>query len=343
MSQEERKITIDISGTTLMKILGLILLLIFLFIIREVVAILLISIILVAAISPLVRKLNKLKIPRGISVLGIYILIFGIIGFLGYLLVPQIASQIKEISHDVPHYMDRLSEIFGRVPNHQEIAQGIQISLKNFGQSLTNSPMETLSTVFKFLGGVVTFFVILVLVFYMSVAEESIKAFFKTVLPKSYEKKVEKITANIQKKIGNWVVGELILMFAVGSLSFIGLKILGIKFALILAIIAGILEIVPIIGPTISAIPAIIVAFAQEPMLALLVLILYVVIQQVENHILVPKVMEKTTGVSPVIVILALLIGAKLLGILGIILAVPFSLIVSVFIDELITKTVKEE
>ena len=341
MSQEERKITIDISTATLLKIFGLILLLIFLYIIREVVAVLLISVILVAAISPLVRRLSKLKIPRSISVLGIYILIFGTVGFLGYLLVPAIASQIKEISHDVPHYMDRLSEIFGRLPNHQEIAGGIQESLKNFGQNLTDSPLETLSTAFKIFGGLVTFFVILVLVFYMSVAEESIKAFFKTVLPKSYEKKVEKITTNIQKKIGDWVKGELILIFAVGSLSFIGLKILGIKFALILAIIAGILEIVPIIGPTISAIPAIIVAFAQEPILALAVLILYVIIQQFENHILVPKVMEKTTGVSPVIVILALLIGAKLLGILGIILAVPISLIVLVFIDELLIKTEK--
>ena len=131
-------------------------------------------------------------------------------------------------------------------------------------------------------------------------------------------------------------------MFAVGFLTFVGLRILGVKYALTLAVIAGILEIVPVIGPIISSIPAIIIGFTQSPFLGLLVLILYAVIQQSENHIIVPKVMQKTTGLSPVVIVISFLIGAKLLGLLGILLAVPIAVILSVFVDEFISKTVEE-
>lgn len=335
---EKQKVTIDISTKSIFKFFAVLLLLVFLFIIKDVLAIFLIAVIVVAAISPLVRKLKEFKIPRTVSVLGIYVFVFGIIGLLTALIVPQIASQIKEISHDIPRFMESINSTFGKVPNHEQIATGAQSSLKNFAEGLTESPITTLAFMFNFFGGLVTFFVIMMLIFYMSIAEDGIRAFFKSVVPAPYEKKFHNIAYNIQKKIGDWVRGEAILVLVIGSLSFIGLKILGVEFALTLAVIAGILEIVPIIGPTVSAIPAVFIAFTQAPILGFAVLILYVIIQQLENHIIVPKVMEKTTGISPVVVILALLVGAKLLGILGIILAVPISLIVSVFIDEFIIK-----
>jgi len=136
---------------------------------------------------------------------------------------------------------------------------------------------------------------------------------------------------------------QIILMFAVGTLSFLGLWLLGVKFALTLAVIAGILELIPFIGPTISAIPAAFIGFTQSPFLGFAVIALYVVIQQFENHILVPKIMEKTTGISPVVVVLAILVGAKLLGFLGVLLAVPVAVILSVFVQEILDKNTQEE
>ncbi len=129
--------------------------------------------------------------------------------------------------------------------------------------------------------------------------------------------------------------GQLFLGVIVGVLVYIGLSLLGIRFALLLAIIAGILELVPYIGPVLSAIPAVILAFFQAPILALWILILYIVVQQLENYLLVPVIMKKVVGLNPVVVIIALLIGGKLLGILGIILAVPAAAVLAEFFKDI--------
>lgn len=337
------RLIIDISTKTIIKVLGVLLFLVFLYAVRDVVAIVLVSVIIVAAMSPLIEKFKKVKIPRSVSVLGIYIIFFGTIGLLASLIIPQLATQLKEVSKGVPQFVGKVNEVFGSIPQYEKISQGIETSLNNISDNLTSSATNFFVVIFKIFGGIATFFAILVLVFYMSAAEGEIKAFFKSLVPKDYEEKFHKIGDKVQKKIGSWVRGEAILMLTVGTLSFIGLKFLGIKYALTLAIIAGLLEIVPVIGPIISSIPAIIIGFTQSPVLGLAAAILYIVIQQSENHILVPKVMQKATGLSPVVVVISLLIGVRLLGFLGIILAVPVALILSVFVDELVPQRAKEE
>jgi len=339
----ENRLTIDISTKTILKILGVLVSLVFLYAIKDVVVIVLVSVIIVAAMSPLIERLKKIKIPRSVTVLGIYIVFFGTIGLLASLIIPHLASQIREVSRDVPQFVNKINEVFGHIPQYEQISRGVESALKEASDNLSDSATNFLLIIFKIFGGIVTFFAILVLVFYMSVAEGEIRAFFKSIVPKGYDDKFHKIGEKIQKKIGSWVRGEAILMLAVGTLIFIGLKILGIKYALTLAIIAGVLEIVPVMGPLISSIPAVIVGFTQTPALGLGAAILYIIVQQSENHILVPKVMQKTTGLSPVVVVIALLVGAKLLGFLGILLAVPVALIASVFIDEFIPQKIKEE
>jgi predicted PurR-regulated permease PerM len=154
------------------------------------------------------------------------------------------------------------------------------------------------------------------------------------VTPKEHETYVLNLWQRAQKKMGQWLQGQLFLAIVVGVLVYIGLSLLGIRFALLLAIIAGILELVPYIGPVLSAIPAVILAFFQMPILALWVLILYIIIQQLENYLLVPVIMKKVVGLNPVVVIIALLIGGKLLGILGIILAVPAAAVLAEFFKD---------
>ncbi len=332
----KEKLTVDISLKTIIKFFLVFFSFIFIYIIRDIVAIFLVSIIIVAAMIPLIERLNKLKIPKSVSVLAIYIILFSFIGLLISLIVPQVSLQVKEVSRDVPQFINKVNEVFGRIPQHEQIAFKIQESLRNISDNLAGWAVGAIFATFRIFGGFVTFLVILVLVFYMSVAEGEIKAFFKSISPKIYDEKFHKVIEKIQKKIGDWARGEALLMFAVGTLSFIGLEILGIKYALTLAVIAGFLEIVPLIGPLVSAIPAIIIGFVQAPILGLVVAILYIVVQQAENHILVPKVMEKTTGLSPVVVVLSILIGAKIFGILGIILAVPVAVVLSVLVNEMV-------
>lgn len=136
-------------------------------------------------------------------------------------------------------------------------------------------------------------------------------------------------------KLGLWLQGQMLLSILVGSLVFIGLKVLGIQFALVLAVIAASLEVIPGLGPIIASIPAIFVAFIQKPSLALFVIILYIAIQQFENHIVVPLVMRKMLGVPAVIVIISLLVGASVAGLVGAILAVPVAVVAIEIIQDI--------
>ncbi|OIP22534.1 hypothetical protein COX95_01585 [bacterium CG_4_10_14_0_2_um_filter_33_32] len=337
------KTIIELSFSSIFKFFAVLILFIFLYLIRDVLTIFLVALIFVAALRPTVRYLKKTGIPASISVLSIYIIVFGIIGLLISIIVPQLSSQIKELSSDIPRFIERINNTFGKIPEHERIAQSIQQSLSNISENMTGFAINMLSAVSRFFGGLISFFVILVLVFYMSIAEDETINYIKSLFPKKYEEKASIIVEKIHKKIGSWTRGEVILLFTIGILSFIGLKILGIKFALTLAIIAGIFELIPVIGPVISAIPAIFIAFTQEPVLGLAVLILYIGIQQAENHILVPVVMKKATGLSPIVIILSLLIGAKLLGFIGVLISVPTAVILSVFLEELVTGDIKEK
>ncbi len=132
----------------------------------------------------------------------------------------------------------------------------------------------------------------------------------------------------IELKLGGWLRGQIILMLIIGISTYIGLTLLGVEYALALAVIAGILEIVPIIGPILSAIPALIVAFTVSPIAGFGVIGLYILIQQLENHLVVPKVMQKAVGFNPLVTIIVLMIGGNLLGLMGAILAIPIAIVV---------------
>jgi len=141
-------------------------------------------------------------------------------------------------------------------------------------------------------------------------------------------------SASSQKEIGDWGRGMLILCLFVGALTYIGLSVLGIKFALTLALIAGLTELVPYIGPWLGGVPAVMIAFLVSPTLALVVIILYIVIQQIQNILVTPYIMHKAVGLDPLIIVIILLIGGKIAGPLGMILAVPAATILSILFKE---------
>jgi len=176
--------------------------------------------------------------------------------------------------------------------------------------------------------------VILVISFYLTVQEKGVKRFIMSLTPAKHQSYLSSLIERIQRKMGGWLRGQLLLMLIVGILTYIALRLIGLKYALVLALIAGILEIVPYIGPIISAIPAVILGFVQSPFLALLVIILYILIQQIESQIIAPQVMRRAVGLNPIITIIAILIGAKLAGILGIILAVPITAALAEFLKD---------
>ena len=176
------------------------------------------------------------------------------------------------------------------------------------------------------------FFSVLILSIYMSIDWENVKSRFALLFKEEHREKVGRVMSEVEIKIGVWLRGQLILMISIGVLSYIGLRIVGVQFPLALAIMSGLFEIVPIIGPVFSAIVAALVAVVDSPVRALLIVLVFAMIQQVEGNVLVPKVMEKVSGISPIIILIAILIGTNLFGIMGAIAAIPVLMIGSIIL-----------
>jgi predicted PurR-regulated permease PerM len=208
-------------------------------------------------------------------------------------------------------------------------------SIGNIKNSVSAWASGLFSTVKGFLTSIVSFFIVLVITFYMTVEEDAIKRSLRYFVPDRYQPFVVQLINKVQKKIGDWLKGQMILCLIIGIFVYIGLLVMGVKFALLLALLAMFGELIPYVGPVISAVPAILLTFVQSPTKALLVMIFYIVMQRIENDIIVPKVMQKAVGLNPIISIVALLIGAQIGGLVGVILAIPVATAIMVVAREL--------
>jgi len=200
------------------------------------------------------------------------------------------------------------------------------------------------STIGGFFTGLASILLVAALTFYMVVEEDAIKKMLRHVAPDEYQPFLSRLFSRIREKLGLWLRGQLVLSITVGLLYYIGLTILGVDYAAVLGLLAGVMELVPYIGPLIVGVIAIFLTFTQSGTLLqpLLVLGLLAVIQWCENNLLVPKIMQKAVGLNPIISIVALLVGARLAGIVGAILAIPVATALSVFVYEMTNKDSKE-
>jgi predicted PurR-regulated permease PerM len=324
---------LDYSTKVILRVVAVLLALAFLWVVRDIVVVILLSLVIASAMEPMVDYLSRHKIPRSVSVLGAYFIVIAIVVGIISLMAPLVSEQFHVLSANLPQYT---LEIEARYPNLAAFFGGADLSSVIHTLFSGGGGADALfSRTVGFFNGLFAVISVLVLSFYLVAADRGMKHFIHDLVPSSYQKVVMSLIEKIQHKMGLWVVGQLILSVFIFTLTYIGLSILGIKYALFLALIAGLLEIVPYVGPFLSAIPAVFFALIQSPALVVGVIIMYVIIQKTEGYILVPKVMEKTVGTSPLVVLLALLVGFKLAGVLGLLLAVPLAGAITVVIHEL--------
>ncbi len=336
METKDKKFVIEISTWTVFKLVFILLALWFLFVIKGILAILFIALILTALVAPFAGWLEKKKIPRGLAAIIVYLVLFGLLAGVAAVIIPPISEETKELGKDLPMQWEKLTAHFPWAANY---SQSIRSHLKSLETNIPQTLNSAFSKITGVVGGIISFFVILVITYYMTVEEDALKRIFRAVAPSKYQPRALKVINKMQEKVSLWLRGQLILGLIVAVLTYVGLLILRVDYALVLALTAGILEVVPYLGPIIAAIPAIFLGFAQSPILALLVLILYFVIQQAENHILVPKIMQKAVGLNPVFCIIALLVGARVGGFVGVLLAIPVATAISVAIEEIYSET----
>lgn len=316
---------INISTSAILRIVFVLLGLVFLYLIRDILMIIFFAIIIAAAISGPAGWLQKKKIPRILGVAFIYLVILLAIGLVFSMIIPPLADQISHLTGQFPAFMEKIGLNVQQWWGSYKIDTNLQAILNQFSAKLGQATSNIFVSVINVFGGMFSAMVVLVISFYLSLQEKGIKDFVLSLTPGTHQPYISSLIGRIQTKIGNWLRGLLLLMLIVGTLTYIGLSALGVKYALLLALIAGFLEIIPFIGPIVSMILAAIISFAQLPFLTLLVLVLYIVIQQFENYVIVPQVMKRAVGLNPITIIIVILIGAKLAGILGIILSVPLA------------------
>lgn len=316
------------STKIILKVIFAVVALAFLWAIRDIIVILLLALILASAMEPMVDYFNKKRVPRAVSVLTTYILVLGLAALVIYLLIPPVIYQFKLLEANWPEYSAKFqNKISGTVLENF----GIFDFFQNF---ITGGQNTVVSRTFGIFNGFFSFVTVLVISFYLVAEEKGMKNFISTLLPEKHHDFIFQLVQKVQKKMGLWIIGQIILSFCIFALSLIGLYILGVKYALFLALLAGLLEVVPYIGPFLSAVPAVFFAFIQSPPLALAVAILYLLIQKTESYVLVPKVMEKTIGTSPLVVLIAILVGFKLAGVVGLLIAVPLAGALTVIVNE---------
>lgn len=324
---------VDISTTTILKIVLIGLAIWFLATISQVLVIVFVALVLAAAIDPWITRLERMGMARGWAMAIIFVGAAALLSLIVILFVPLVVDQLGKFTQAFPKLYERVFSLYQN--NQDSVAlDTIQKGLQNLNAALSDVTKGIFSSVFGFFGGLVSVIGVLVLTFYMTLEEKGMKRIAVDLAPAKYRPYLIQLFNRIEDKLGDWLRGQLILGLIIGSLTFVGLILLKVEFAVVLALIAGVTELIPIIGPFIGAIPAVIVAFSQDPVLALFVMGLYIVIQQLENNLIVPRVMSKATGLNPVIVIVAILVGGKLAGITGVILAVPTMIIITTFLED---------
>lgn len=357
--ESPRDINIQISSGTLVKGLFFVLLAWLMFVLKDLVLVVLTAVVIASAAEPPTQWFIRRGISRVFSVVVVYLVLAAILAGVVYTFIPLLLRDTSSFLSSVPTYIDKVSlwNPFG-----EGVADSSKVVATNFADGITQSKMaiqsttqdssiqsiidtidDTLSrvsegfvqTASSIFGGILGFVLIAVLSFYLAVQEDGVEKFLRIVTPLSRERYILDLWKRTQKKIGLWMQGQLVLALLVGVLVFLGLTVLGIKNALLFAALAALLEIIPLFGPIIAAIPAVASAYSDGgASVGLLVVGLYLIIHQFENHLIYPLVVTKIVGVPPILVILSLLVGFKLAGFLGIVLSVPASVILVEMLDD---------
>ena len=331
---------IDISTASIFRGIMLILLFVLLYLVSDVLVILLFAIVIASAVSPFVAWFEKRGIPRIVGVLILYLMVIGLAIVLSSLIIPSVSSDLSGLGTYLPKVTQQLSTSLDKVqkgsPKYFDFVGEIQNILDVLSSYLQQFSQSALNLVVSAFGGLFSFIAVIIISFYLSIQKKGIENFLASVVPERFESYVVDLWKRVELKVGFWLQGQLLLALIMGLLVYIGLSLLKVKFALLLAILAMIMEIVPVAGPVLAAIPAILIALIQQPSLALWVTIFYVVAQQFENHVLVPVVLGKTTGLNAVVVILSIMIGFQLSGVVGGLLGVPVATIIVEILDDMV-------
>lgn len=321
---------IDISHKTIFFITVFLLGLWLLFLIKDLLIILFAALIFMSALSPVVKLFEKLKFPKALGIALTYIIILSIVIGVLSLVVPTFIRQTSKLIVTLP-------------PLTIQLFNALRIDPSVFQSELSSLSKNAFPFTLTIVDNILTIIFLLVITFYLLLERDQLEGRISALFG-SREERVKKSILEIEEKLGAWLRGQLLLSVLIGVLTYLGLFIIDLfypnpltAYALPLALIAGLMEVVPVIGPIISAVPAVAIALTTDsPFLGIAVAVLFFVIQQFENHLIVPQVMKRAVGLNPLVVILTIAIGSRLLGVAGALLAVPLAVMLQIIVSEVL-------
>ncbi len=314
--------------------------------IKEILLITLIAAILATGVAPLVSRLQRIKwtrrgwqMSRTWAILIVFLTIIVVLLTIGAMLVTPVVIEAQQFIANFPERMTQLEALltdlqarFPWLPDMAAFVQRLPRELSNVSQYFAPAA----GVAFRFLGGVATVITVLFMAFYMLVEGPAIREGFVTLFPRRERVKVGEVLDQIGAKFGGWVGGQLLLGLIIGFAAGLGMAAIKMPFPVLLGIVAGFTELIPMLGPTLGAVPAVFLALFQPPWKLIFTIAYYALIQQFEGNFVVPRVMRRAVGLSPLLTILALVIGGKLVGIAGALLAVPVAAALQVVVGELV-------
>jgi len=319
------------------KVLGIVVLALLLFLMRDIFWLLFVAFIFTSALNPLANLLQKKGLPRtGVILLILFLFLF-IIGIFALILIPTIASQFDRIFGILPSILNQgiydKSGLSSWI-SYERFSQIYQQSIDSFLTWIRTASFSLLQLGIGLLGAFISAITITVLTFYLLLDHDKVVDFLVDLLPEKNKYYAKNLILKTETKLGTWMRGQITVMLIMAVLTYIGLVSLGVHSALALALIAGLMEVVPFVGPTLTAIPAILVASSQSTYHVLGVMVLFFILQQIEGNVVVAKIMNRAVGLHPIIVIIAVTIGAQQGGPLGALLAIPLATVSYIFFQE---------
>jgi predicted PurR-regulated permease PerM len=330
---------LDISWKTIWKFFLFFVFLYLVFLVRDILSWLIFALIISILLDPAIEFLERKRIPRAVSTLLIYFFFVFLLVIVIYFSALPLFNELQKITYFFPQYFEKLSPPLRKLGI--EAFKDIESFIKSFQDWLLSASGGIVRAISTFFGGLFASLTILTLSVFISLEKNKLKEWIKIVFSDSKRTSVLEILEKSQHQISAWFGVKILGCIFVGVLTFISLKILKIDYAVFLAILAGVLNIIPIIGPIIAGTTIVLFAFFQSTISAILIFLIFFVIQQIEGNILIPILSKKFIGMSPLLVLISLLIGGKLWGILGGILAVPVFGIIFEFLKNLL-ETKKE-
>jgi predicted PurR-regulated permease PerM len=276
--------------------------------------------------------------PRGLAILLPYLALLGSLGLLGFLVIPPVISEVSALSTNLPRYVDGIQKTLSIMDSWLQengVPSPVGQQTAQISQALQQAALLLIRLPILALNAVLGVFAVLAIGFYWLLSRDASVDWIARVVRPNDPQRIRRVFDRAESQMGSYVRGLIFLSLVIGGVTLVGLLVLRLPYAIVLSVVAGVLEMLPTIGPILSAVPAVLIALSYSPLLAVGVALLYLGIQQLENYILVPRVHQQSVGLPPLIILLAVFIGSTVGGIVGAILAVPVAALLSLLIDEL--------